>query len=158
MIETGTVVERLSAGRVRVEVRRGAACDGCHAKGACTPLSRGAVVRFEAEDPFACAPGDIVQVAIAEGAVLKAVWWVYGVPMILAIGCGIGAWGGLNQANIGATTRDLIAAGAFLGGAALGVGVLRGVEMRIRRSSAGSFRVRVIGPQGDVSALPPTGE
>jgi sigma-E factor negative regulatory protein RseC len=160
MTEIGTVVERLSGDRVRVEVHRGAACDGCHAKGACAPLSNGAsVVRFEADDPFDCQPGTSVHVAIAEGAVMKAVWWVYVVPLVLAIGAGIGVRYGLSGNAAGQGAADLLAGAAFLAGAGIGVALLRWVELRARRSGAASFRVRVVGVvgvAGDVSASPPS--
>lgn len=157
MNEIATVVERLPGGRVRVEIRRGAACDACHAKGACAPLSGGAsVVRFEADDPFDCAPGTSVHVAIAEGAVLKAVWWVYVVPLALAIGAGVGVRYGLAGGAAGQGTADLLAAAAFLAGAGIGFAVLRGVELRARRAAGSSFRVRVVGAAGDVSASPPS--
>jgi positive regulator of sigma E activity len=157
MNEIATVVERLPGGRVRVEIRRGAACDACHAKGACAPLSGGAsVVRFEADDPFDCAPGTSVHVAIAEGAVLKAVWWVYVVPLALAIGAGVGVRYGLAGGAAGQGTADLLAAAAFLAGAGIGFAVLRGVELRARRAAGSSFRVRVVGVAGDVSASPPS--
>ena len=157
MTEIGTVVERLSGNRVRVEVHRGAACDGCHARGACAPLSHGAsVVRFEADDPFGCEPGTAVHVVIEEGAVLKAVWWVYVVPLVLAIGAGIGVRYGLSGDAVGQGTADLLAAAAFLAGAGIGVGLLRWVELRVRRSAAPSFRVQVVGPADDVSASPPS--
>ncbi|HOI11905.1 MAG TPA: SoxR reducing system RseC family protein [Myxococcota bacterium] len=157
MNEIATVVERLPGGRVRVEIRRGAACDACHAKGACAPLSGGAsVVRFEADDPFDCAPGTSVHVAIAEGAVLKAVWWVYVVPLALAIGAGVGVRYGLAGGAAGQGTADLLAAAAFLAGAGIGFAVLRGVELRARRAAGSSYRVRVVGVAGDVSASPPS--
>ncbi len=146
MTEIGAVIERLSDGRARVEIHRGAACDGCHAKGACAPLSRGGIVRFDADDPYGFAPGTSVQVGIAEGGVLKAVWWVYVVPVVLAIACGVGTWYLMLGDGVAGRSRDLVAAAASLGGAVIGFGVLRWVELLVRRSPDSVFRVRIVGP------------
>ena len=108
MVETGTVVQRLSPSRVKVQVLRGAACDTCHAKGACAPLSKGSsIIHFEAKDPFNCSPGDLVTISIGDGAILRAALWVYVFPLLLAIGAGVGTWYGLESWG---QARDLAAA------------------------------------------------
>ena len=139
MTETATIVQRLTANKVLVQITRGAACDTCHAKGACAPLSRGSIVTFEAEDPLNCEPGDLVEVAIAEGAVLKAVGWVYGLPIALALILSLAIWNWMPDPE----GRDLMAAGGFIAGAGLGMLALRLVERAIKEKS--TFSVKVVG-------------
>lgn len=139
MTETATIIKRLSPDRVLVQISRGAACDTCHAKGACAPLSRGSIVTFEAQDSFGCDFGDQVQVSIAEGAVLKAVGWVYGLPLALALIVSLTIWNWAPSQE----TRDLLAAGGFITGVALGFLALKLVEKLISKRS--TFDVKIVG-------------
>jgi len=79
------IVERISGQTVRVRFVAHSACSACHAKGVCS-IS-------ESEDKFVdvantlsgLSEGDRVEVVLAQSQGFKAVWYGYGLPLILLL-------------------------------------------------------------------------
>ena len=90
MIEvSGTVIDRLSDGRVWVETRRSSGCSGCQAKSGCGQglLNDYADQRSKdyilATSDVALAKGDRVFVSVSESFLVMASLWIYFVPLAL---------------------------------------------------------------------------
>jgi sigma-E factor negative regulatory protein RseC len=150
VIETGIVVGRREDGKALVEVRRTAACDGCHARGACMTTFQDRSTIFSAEDPLGVRPGQRVTLEMADGAFLGACALAYVVPLIGLVVGGVAAW--IVAAPVSGPAREVLAAFGSLAGAALAyVGVRLWDRARIRRVPAGglppdgSFHVRITG-------------
>lgn len=81
-----TVTKILPDGRAEILCRRASACSGnCTECGGCSE-GQSQEVRAAAENPIGALPGDIVRVESRAGSVLRAVWLVYGLPLLLLLG------------------------------------------------------------------------
>ncbi len=113
--ERGTVVEA-RPGRALVATIRSGSCESCGARHACGGLGGGRDAEVWVEDPLGVQPGEAVVIAVPEGTVLRAGFWVYLVPVAaLVAGAVVGnAWGpsfGVS-ADAGAALAGLAAMGA----------------------------------------------
>jgi sigma-E factor negative regulatory protein RseC len=146
MTGCGTVVERRADGQVVVRIERGAACDGCHARGACNMGFGARQLEVPAHDHVGAGVGQRVTIELADGAFLAACAWVYLVPLAgLLFAAGL-AWGLLGWAGLDAAIRDAGSALAALGGLAGGAAVLWTVDRRVRDARggpSGRFRAHV---------------
>lgn len=118
----------------RVRLLAGDHCEGCPAGAFCRPS--GDERRFmDVLDPVGVAVGDHVQVAVPGGAVLKASFLIYGLPLLLLLaGVGLGTliWPATDR------FRDLWSslAGIALAGAAVPL-----VRHLVRRAETGGGRI-----------------
>ncbi|MDP1605461.1 MAG: SoxR reducing system RseC family protein [Rhodocyclaceae bacterium] len=97
MTETAGVVVRLEGDHAWVRAEgAGSACGACEQQGGCQSAGMGSVLdgvlgRGQAKqllrlpNTIRARPGDTVVVCAAEGAVLRAVWLAYGIPLVLAL-------------------------------------------------------------------------
>lgn len=127
----GTVVAvEADSNQVWVEIpERASACGSCSSAAGCqTGLlgKGGGARRYRVENRIGAAPGDRVSLVVADGTVLRASWFSYFLPAILAIA---GALVGQGMGN------DLWAIAGTLVGLVVGFAFLRWNEGRIRRSS-----------------------
>ena len=110
--ERGTVVE-VRPGRALVATVRSGSCESCGSRRACGGLGGGRDAKVWADDPVGVHPGEAVVIAVPEGTVLRAGFWVYLVPVAaLVAGAVVGnTWGpsfGLS-ADAGAALAGLAA-------------------------------------------------
>ncbi len=78
--------------RARVMMVAGEACSSCAANSLCKPDDAERRT-LEAADPVGVVPGDRVMISVAGGAVLKASFLVYGLPLLmLLVGVAGGMW------------------------------------------------------------------
>lgn len=158
MIERGTVLERRSDGAVVVEVRRSAACDSCHARGACGMGFGVKTAKVIAHDSLGARAGQTVTVEVGDGAFLAACAWVYGVPVA---GLLVGALLGVvlaGRAGLEASQDALSALLALIGLGLGGVAVWwRDRRVRDARGApSGRFRVQVSALSDDGGAQRPS--
>jgi len=114
-------VSRLEGDMAIVEVVRSSGCGRCHEPGGCgggTVATAAACPRsYTLPNAIGAKPGDKVWLAVAEGSVLRAALWAYGLP------------GGLMLAGAALATMisasDLAAFGGALAGLAIGYLLLR---------------------------------
>ncbi len=147
MFETGVVVERESGGLVRVEILRTAACDGCHARGACAMVFQNRRVVLTASDPLGAAKGAKVTLELPDGAFLRACATVYLIPLAGLVAGALATWAALGS-TVTASRRDVLAALGALAGVAVGWGIVRILDRRLRegrRNGAERFRAVVTG-------------
>ncbi len=97
MSKTDGVVVRLEGDHAWVRVESaGNACGVCAQKGGCQSAGMGSVLDgvlgqapaaqlLRLPNPIHARPGDAVVVCAVEGAVLRAVWLAYGIPLVLAL-------------------------------------------------------------------------
>ncbi|MGI5865273.1 MAG: SoxR reducing system RseC family protein [Myxococcales bacterium] len=145
MIESGTVLERRSDGSVVVEVNRTSACDGCHAKGACSMGFGSRRAQVTAHDPVGAQVGQTVTLEVGDGAFLAACAWVYLVPLAgLLFGAALAyvltGWARMTAA------RDTVSALSALAGLGIGIAVVWLYDRRVRDARGaptGRFQVRV---------------
>lgn len=130
MTEQGTVVRRIDDAHVLVEVGRRSACDHCQVRGACKPTSPGGASLLTAQDTIGVNVGDEVVVSIDDSALLKAVWWVYVLPLILLVLAGSTTFFLLGSSEYD-SIRDMTAAFSALVGAGIGLGLLRLIQSRL---------------------------
>ena len=89
MNEQGKVVEQRPDGTVVIEVRRGAACEGCRAQNACGMGTHASSIKVVARNALGATVGQTVTLELDDSALLAACAWVYGVAVIgLAVGGG----------------------------------------------------------------------
>jgi positive regulator of sigma E activity len=146
MVETGTVVEVQPDGFVVVEVTRKTACESCHAKASCSPDQKGRINRITAQCRLNAAPGDQVEIEIADGAFMQAVLWAYVVPSALLILGAFIVWYAVEGTALDAK-KDILAALGALAGAGVGVIALRLANNWIKKpgtSQNARFVVRVV--------------
>jgi positive regulator of sigma E activity len=82
-------------GQARVHLVAGDHCDGCPASSLCKPDDGDRRI-MEVSDPLGTAPGDRVRVMVPGGAVLRASFLVYGLPLLLllvGVFLGLRIWG-----------------------------------------------------------------
>ncbi len=90
LLEEGVVLQcdRAAAddqpARVRVRLLAGDHCEGCPASGICRPDDNERRI-LDVLDPVGVAEGDRVRVAVPGGAVLRASFLIYGLPLILLV-------------------------------------------------------------------------
>jgi len=145
MNECGTVLERHADGQVVVEVDRGSACDGCHAKGACSMGFGQKKARVTARDTTGAEVGQRVTLELGDGAFLAACAWVYLVPLAGLLLGAVGAWWGLGAAGFGGI-REAGSALCALAGTAVGLAVVWLYDRKVRDARGGPtgrFEVRV---------------
>lgn len=97
MTETAGVVVRLEGDHAWVRAEgAGSACGACEQRGGCQSAGMGSVLdgvlgRGQAPrllrlpNRIHARPGDAVVVCAAEGAVLRAAWLAYGIPLLMAL-------------------------------------------------------------------------
>ncbi len=114
LLEEGVVLS-VHSGNARIHLVAGDHCDGCPASSVCKP-SDGERRVLDVDDPVGTTPGDRVRVMVTGGAVLRASFLVYGLPLILLVaGVAIGSkiW------PSGTARGDLLSFGLGAGLAAL---------------------------------------
>ncbi|MEZ4386314.1 MAG: SoxR reducing system RseC family protein [Candidatus Krumholzibacteriia bacterium] len=140
LYEDGLVIGLPASGaagpaRVRVRLVAGDHCEGCPAAGVCRP-ERGDEARvLDVLDPLGVALGDRVRVAVPGGAVMRASFLVYGLPMLLLLA---GVALGFRLWPVGNPLRDLL---SFLLGAGLAAAGLPLVAWLSRRAEASGGRL-----------------
>ena len=125
---TPAIGDRPAQATVRLEA--GDHCEGCPASAMCRP-SDGDRRLMDAVDPIGVAVGDRVRVAVPGGAVLKASFLVYGLPLLLLL-AGVGL--GTLVLPAEQPLRDLW---SFLMGVALAVAAVPWVMRTVRRIESG---------------------
>jgi len=142
MIEQGIVIERLSDGRVLVEVDRRSACDGCHSRGSCSlgfGLKKARVAALDEEGMAGV--GDRVTMELADRDFLVACSWVYLVPLAGLLTSALLAWWLLGLAGL-TEIRDLGSALAALAGTGASLAVVWLRDRKVR-DTKGRFEVRI---------------
>jgi sigma-E factor negative regulatory protein RseC len=97
MIETEAQVIRIEHEKAWVRIKPHKPCGQCDPEKGCksVALTRmfGAQQDFRVANPLAAQQGEYVKVAIADGMLLRAAIWAYGVPMLLLIAAALlGQW------------------------------------------------------------------
>ena len=145
MYENGVVLEKLTDGRVMVEVDRTSACDGCHARGACQTTLQPRKARFTVLDPVGAGVGELVRLELEDGAFLQACLQAFVMPLLLLVAAAVAAHVGL--ARLGYPEwQDAGAALGALAGVGFGLWRMRSLEKRLCPSetqAAGRINVRV---------------
>lgn len=147
MIETGLVVAQRSDGAVTVEVERGAACDGCHARGACAMTFGRRRLLLPATNQLGAAVGQRITLELDDSVFLTACATVYLIPLAALLVAAFGIWAALGDTPLASHREPLSALGALVGAAA-GFGIVRLIDSRIRdlrRPEARRFRARITG-------------
>lgn len=129
----GVVVDVDADGRhVWVEIpERAAACGSCSSASGCHSKSsllgaEGGVRRYRVENPIDAKLGDRVSLGVADGTVLRASWFSYLLPALLAVaGASLGQHFGDDPGAIAGTVFGLV----------IGFGYLRRADRRLRRAS-----------------------
>jgi positive regulator of sigma E activity len=120
--------------QARVRLLAGDHCEGCPAGAFCRPAGDDRRL-MDVLDPVGVSVGDHVQVAVPGGAVLKASFLIYGLPLLLLlVGVGLGTlvW------PEGEHLRDLW---SFLLGAALAAAAVPWVRRLVQRAESGGGRI-----------------
>ncbi|WP_130471777.1 SoxR reducing system RseC family protein [Candidatus Magnetaquicoccus inordinatus] len=121
--EEGVVVAVEGEYAIVANQRRGG-CGGCHAEASCGALSAGSgrqSVGIRARNPLHAEVGERVVLEIAEGAMLRASFLVYGLPILALVLVGVvarslaRAWGIGDSESVGALAGLLALAGTFYG-------------------------------------------
>jgi positive regulator of sigma E activity len=152
LLEEGVVLavmpaEGAAPARARVRLVAGDHCEGCPACAICKP-DTGDRRLMDVTDPLGVAVGDHVRVAVPGGAVLKASFLVYGVPLLMLL---LGVWLGSLVWPEGGGLTDLW---SFLMGAALAGAAMPLVSRTVRRAEKDGQSVLtpsiagVLGPGG----------
>jgi sigma-E factor negative regulatory protein RseC len=116
-------------GRVRVLLTGGDHCEGCPASAICRP-DDGERRFLDVLDPVGVAVGDRVRVAVPGGAVLRASFLVYGLPLLLLV---VGVAVGMRIWPAEETMRDLY---SFVLGAGLAAAAVPVVARMARDAEA----------------------
>lgn len=95
MNESDGVVVRVDGDYAWVRVAGpGQACGACASRSACATadaaLGGAAPQLLRLPNPIQARPGDAVVIRAADGAVLRAIWHAYGVPLLLAMAAALG--------------------------------------------------------------------
>lgn len=125
MIEERGTVLAVRPGQALIATLRSASCESCGARHACGGLGGGRDAKVWVEDRLGVASGEDVVIAVPEGTVLRASFWVYLVPVVALVAGAVAgnAWGPLLgvSADAGAAVAGLTAmALAFAGARVLG--------------------------------------
>ncbi len=153
LLEEGVVLAVLPArgdqpAQATVRLLAGDHCEGCAARVLCRPTEGDRRV-MDVLDPLGVTVGDRVQVAVPGGAVLKASFLVYGVPLLLLL-AGVGL--GTLVVPAGAPLRDLW---SFLIGAGLAAAAVPWVKRTVQRIESGGGRIlpaRIAARLGEMAA------
>jgi sigma-E factor negative regulatory protein RseC len=113
----------------RVRLLAGDHCEGCPAKSMCRPEAGDRRI-MEVADPVGVVVGDRVRVSVPGGAVLKASFLVYGLPLLLLL---LGVWLGTVIWAPEVALRDLW---SFLLGAALAAAAVPLVRRTVQQTEA----------------------
>lgn len=113
----------------RVRLVAGEHCEGCPASSVCRP-DQGDRRIMEVADPVGVAVGDRVRVCVPGGAVLRASFLVYGLPLLLLL---LGVWLGTLIWSPAVALRDLW---SFLLGAALAGAAVPFVKRTVQQTEA----------------------
>jgi sigma-E factor negative regulatory protein RseC len=137
MLETRAVVTRLVGAEALVEAVQGGACSLCGGGKGCGSgkLSQMLCVKprqFRVRNEIGAGVGDEVQVAVADGTVLRSALLLYGLPLLLLVG---GALLGAQWAG-NAGSRDAAAAGGAVAGLLAGFVLAAFIASRQRASFA----------------------
>jgi sigma-E factor negative regulatory protein RseC len=135
MLETRAIVIRTEGSDAIVEAAHGGGCGACGGSQGCGSgkLAEALCVRprqFRARNEIGAHAGDEVQVAVADGALLRGALTLYGLPLLLLF---IGAISGAHWAGAGAA-RDAAAASGAAAGLLAGFG-LAAILARLRRGA-----------------------
>lgn len=139
LLEEGVVLAVIPArgdqpAQATVRLSAGDHCEGCPASALCRPDAGDRRV-MDVLDPLGVAVGDRVQVAVPGGAILKASFLIYGLPLLLLLaGVGLGTL-------VFSATQPLRDLWSFLMGAALAAAAVPWVRRTVRRCEAGGGRV-----------------
>ncbi len=115
--------------QARVQLVAGDHCEGCPASNVCKPGGGGQRL-LEVHDPVGVTVGDRVRIAVPGGAVLRASFLVYGLPLVLLL---IGVWLGMQWWSAENPMRDLW---SFLLGAGLAAAAMPVVARMARDTEA----------------------
>lgn len=115
--------------RARVRLTAGDHCEGCPASLLCKPGDGDRRI-MDVTDPFGVAVGDRVRVAVPGGAVLRASFLVYGLPLVLLL---VGVWLGTRIWSPETALRDLW---SFLLGAGLAAAAVPFARRAVERTEA----------------------
>jgi len=134
LLEEGVVLAVTPAteaapGTATVRLMAGDHCEGCPASSVCKPGS-GEQRLMDVHDPLGVTVGDRVRVAVPGGAVLKASFLVYGLPLLLLL---VGVWLGTLIWSPENPLRDLW---SFLLGAALAGLAVPFVRQTVQKTEA----------------------
>ena len=134
LLEEGVVLSVIPAvgdkpAHARVRLLAGDHCEGCPASVICKPES-GDKRLMDVIDPVGVAVGDRVRVMVPGGAVLKASFLVYGLPLLLMLA---GVWLGTRIWSAENGMRDLW---SFLLGAGLAGGAFPLVRAMMKRAES----------------------
>ena len=89
MISEQGIVQEIKAGTAIVKIQKSAACNHCESKGSCDISNREMIV--EVYNELGATAGDLVEVSVPEGAIIKLSLLVYFFPVIaLLIGAFLG--------------------------------------------------------------------
>jgi len=138
MTETGIVVQKRPTGEVVVEVERTSACEGCHAKGACSMTFLNRKMRFVLEDTLGLSVGDSVTLQMDDGGFMKAALVVYGIPLMAMLTAVL-----MTAALLGDDVSDGILAVATFLGLGLGIVLVWLFERRLHRGIGNQTRFKV---------------
>lgn len=137
MLETRAIVVRLEGEEAIVEAVQSGGCGACGGGGcSSSAMSQMFCVKprqFRARNGIGARPGEEVQVAVAEGALLRSALILYALPIALLFG---GAMAGSSLA--GSPASDAGAAAGAVAGLAAGFALARFIISR-RRTRAESF-------------------
>lgn len=133
IVESGVVVSAAADGRFLVETRRRSACGSCSVSSGCGTSVIGKITGGKRNivtvlSPLTLAPGDEVELGLAEGALISGSLIVYGVPLLgLLLGMIVYA------VLLGASAGDGAAIVCGLGGLAIGMATARHFAHAVRR-------------------------
>lgn len=113
----------------RVRLLAGEHCEGCPASSVCRPETGDRRI-MEVTDPVGVAVGDHVRVTVPGGAVLRASFLVYGLPLLLLL---LGVWLGTRIWGAEVALRDLW---SFLLGAGLAAAAVPLVRRTVQHTEA----------------------
>ena len=151
LLEEGIVLAVLPAvgdrpAQATVRLEAGDHCEGCPASVLCRP-SDGERRVMDVLDPIGVAVGDRVRVAVPGGAVLKASFLVYGLPLLLLLaGVGLGALVLPAEQSL----RDLW---SFLMGVALAAAAVPWVRRTVRRIESGGDHILPVRIEAKLEAM-----
>jgi sigma-E factor negative regulatory protein RseC len=115
MLETRAIVVRVEGTEVIVEAMQGSGCGHCNSEKGCGTAARlfcSQPRRFRVRNEMNAGMGDVVQVSVADGVLLRSVAILYGLPLALMLA---GALLGSRWAEHAANSDFPAAIGALLG-------------------------------------------
>lgn len=128
MMRERGVVEESSPQTAVVRIEQSSACATCESRGSCH-VQNDKKFTVEVVNELGAKVGDVVEISMPSGSVIKASLAVYALP-VLGLILGAVAGGGLSEAlNLAPTPASLIGGGA---GLAIAVAILRWLDRSVR--------------------------